>query len=77
MAIIKDKAAFIEALKEFLRIVLIAAVSAALAGAANLVGLLDPFWATVVTTLLTFIGKAWDKYIHKSTATTLTGITGF
>ena len=77
MAIIKDKKAFVEALKEFGRLILIAAVSAALAGATVLIGFLDPLWATVAGTFLTFFAKAWDKYVHKSDATIANGVVPF
>lgn len=77
MAIVKDPAALGKAAKEFARIVLIAAVSAALAGAAVLITNLDPLYAAVAAAVLTSIGKAWDKYVHESDATTATGIVPF
>lgn len=78
MALVNDPAALWKATKEFLRIVLVAAVSAALAGAAVLAGFItDPIAFAVVTALLTSIGKAWDKYVHESEATKATGIVPF
>lgn len=77
MAIVKDPVAFKKAALEFARMVFITAVSAALAGAAVLIGLLDPFWAAVATAALTSLGKAWDKYVHKSDATNANGIVPF
>lgn len=78
MAIINDPAALWKATKEFLRIVVIAAVSAALAGAVVLVGFItDPIVFAVVTALLTSIGKAWDKYVHESEAIKANGIIPF
>ena len=53
-----------EAVKEFLRVVLFAAIGSALAAgaaAANLVN--DPILQVAIVTLVTSIGKAWDKYI--------------
>jgi uncharacterized membrane protein len=77
MALIKDPTAFWKAVKEFLRIVVIAAVSAALAGATVFVGFLDPLAGAVLGAVLTTIGKAWDKYVHESEATKATGIVPF
>jgi len=77
MALVKDPAAFKKAALEFARIVFIAAVSAALAGATVLIGLLDPIWAAVAGAALTAIGKAWDKYVHESDATTANGVVPF
>lgn len=77
MALIKDPVAFKKAAKEFARIVFVAVVSAALAGAAVLITNLDPVYAAVAAAALTAIGKAWDKYVHESDATTKTGIVPF
>ena len=78
MALVKDKAAFVEALKEFGRLVFIAAVTAALAGAGVLVGLInDPLTFAIVTSVLTSLGKAWDKYVHKSDSTPANGVVPF
>lgn len=77
MALIKDKAAFVEALKEFGRLVLIAAVSAALAGGSAVIGLLDPVAAAVAGVFLATLAKAWDKYLHKADNGITTGLTGF
>lgn len=78
MAIVKDPKAFWKAVKELLRIVFVTAVSAALAGAAVLAGFItDPLVFAVVTAVLTSIGKAWDKYVHESDATSKTGIVPF
>lgn len=77
MALVKDPAALVKAVKEFLRIVFIAAVSAGLAGAAVLITSLDPLYAAVAAAALTAIGKAWDKYVHESDATKSTGIVPF
>ena len=76
---VKDQHAAVEALKEFARLVLIAAVSAGIAaGTAALSLIHDPIILAALTTLLTFIGKAWDKYVHKSDANGITtGLTGF
>lgn len=77
MAIIKDPTAFKKAALELARVVFIAAVSAALAGAAVLITNLDPLYAAIAGAALTAIGKAWDKYVHESDATTKTGIVPF
>lgn len=78
MAIVKDPAALWKATKELLRIIVIAAVSAALAGAAVVVGFItDPLTFAVVSAVLTSLGKAWDKYVHESEATKATGIVPF
>jgi len=77
MAFVKDPAAFKKAAKEFARIVFIAGVSAALAGAAVLITSLDPLYAAVAGAALTAIGKAWDKYVHESENTDKTGIVPF
>lgn len=77
MAVVKDPQAFKKAVKEFGRVVVIAAVSAALAGAAVLITSLDPLYAAVAGAALTAIGKAWDKYVHESEATSATGIVPF
>lgn len=76
---VKDPKAAIEALKEFARLVVIAAVSAAIAAATAALNLIhDPIILMGLSTFLTFIGKAWDKYIHKSDANDIkTGLTGF
>lgn len=78
MALVKDPAAFVEALKEFARLVFIAAVTAALAGAGVLIGFInDPLTFAIVTSVLTTLGKAWDKYVHKSDATSANGVVPF
>ncbi len=78
MALVNDPAALWKATKELLRIVVIAAVSAALAGGAVLVGFItDPLTFAVVSAVLTSLGKAWDKYVHESKATDATGIVPF
>ena len=78
MALINDKTAFVEALKELGRLVLIAAVSAALAGASSVIGLLDPTTAAIAGIVLSVLVKAWGTYLHKSDANNITtGLTGF
>lgn len=77
MAVVKDPVAFKKSLLELARIVFIAAVSAALAGAAVLITNLDPLYAAIAGAALTAIGKAWDKYVHESDATPATGIVPF
>lgn len=77
MAVVKDPQAFKKALKEFGRVVVIAAVSALLAGATVLITQLDPLYAAVAAAALTAIGKAWDKYVHESEHTDATGIVPF
>lgn len=76
---VKDPKAALEALKEFGRLVLIAAVSAGLSSGVAALNLIhDPIILVGLSTFLTFIGKAWDKYIHKSDANGVTtGLTGF
>lgn len=77
MALVKDPVAFKKALLEFARMIFITVVSAILAGAAVLITGLDPLYAAVAAAILTSVGKAWDKYVHKSDATTATGIVPF
>lgn len=78
MALVKDPAAFVKALKEFGRLVLIAAVTAAITGAGVLVGLInDPLTFAIVNSVLATLTKAWDKYVHESKATDATGIVPF
>lgn len=77
MAIVKDKKAFIEAAKEFARLVLIATISAAFAGVPALLGLLDPTVAAILGVFLATLAKAWDKYLHKADNGITTGLTGF
>lgn len=77
MALVKDKAAAVEALKELGRLVLIAAISAALAGASAVIGLLDPTAAAIAGVFLSVLAKAWDKYLHKADNGITTGLTGF
>lgn len=77
MALVKDPAAFKEAAKEFARLVVIAAISAALAGASTVIGLLDPTAAAIAGVVLSVLAKAWDKYLHKADNGIKTGLTGF
>jgi hypothetical protein len=70
--------ALVEGLKELGRVVLIAAVSAAIVAAQAWAGVVtDPFWNTVLTLVLTAVGKAWDRYIHKNPTNNLKGIVPF
>lgn len=72
------KIAINEGLKEFLRLMVIGAVSGGLAAATVAVGLVtDPAIAMGLGTFLAFAGKAWDKYVHKNPESESTGITGF
>jgi len=77
MALINDKAAFVEALKELGRLVVIAAISAALAGATAVIGLFEPTTAAIAGAVLSVVVKAWDKYLHKADNGIKTGLTGF
>lgn len=76
---VKDPKAALEALKEFGRLVLIAGISAGLSAGVAAINLIhDPIILVGLSTFLTFLGKAWDKYLHKSDANTITtGLTGF
>jgi hypothetical protein len=68
----------IEALKEFGRVVLIAAVSAGLVAAQAAVGLItDPITNVGLATLIAALIKAWDKYVHKNPAIDANGVVPF
>lgn len=78
MATVTKKQAILEGVKEFLRLVVIAAVSAGLAAAAAyFTNFNDPMVVVIGTTFLSYIIKAWDKYIHKSDATPSNGVVPF
>lgn len=78
MTLISDPQAAFKALKEFLRIVLIGAVSAGIAAGSQAVGLLhDPILVVGLGTFLTVLGKSFDKYIHENDNINANGITGF
>lgn len=70
--------AILEGLKEFGRVVLIAAVSAALVAAQAALGLItDPIINIALCTLIASLIKAWDKYVHKNEAIQANGIVPF
>lgn len=70
--------ALLEGLKEFGRIVLIAAVSAGLVAAQAALGLVtDPIVNVLLATLLGGLIKAWDKYVHKNEAIRANGVVPF
>lgn len=70
--------ALAEGVKEFARVVLIAAVSAALVAAQAWAGLItDPLWNTIFVIALSAIGKAFDRFVHKNPETTAKGILPF
>lgn len=78
MATVNKSQARIEGLKEFGRIVLIAAVSSALVAAQAAAGVItDPVINVGLVTLLTSLGKAWDKYLHKNQETQAKGLVPF
>lgn len=75
--------AIIEGAKEFARVVVIAAVSAAvtagLSAATTFVtgAHLDPFTQSILLSGLTALGKAWDKKVHNDPTTDRNGIVPF
>lgn len=75
--------AIVEGIKEFARVVLIAAVSAAvtagLSAATTFVtgAHLDPFTQGIILSGLTGLGKAWDKKVHADLTTDRKGIVPF
>ncbi len=67
----------LEALKEFGRLVLIAAVTAGLmAGQAALGLITDPIVNVLLGTFIGAVIKAWDKFVHKSDSSS-TGLVPF
>lgn len=75
---VKDPAALWKSIKDILRLVVFAAIGAAIAAAGAAVNLLPEPWMVVgVASLIASIGKAWDKYTHESTATDRTGVLPF
>lgn len=78
MAITDQKSARWEAVKEFLRLVVFGAIGGGIAAAAVAVNLInDPIIATAVAAFIAYIGKAWDKYVHKSETISATGVLPF
>lgn len=78
MATVSKQQAILEGVKEFLRLVVIAAVSAALAAAgAYVANINDPMVVVIATTFLSYIVKAWDKYVHKNETTSSNGVVPF
>lgn len=71
--------AWFKGLLDGLRVVVIAAVSAALTAAIAFVtgAHLDPTVQLLLVTFLTAIGKAWDKKIHEDPTTSSTGLLPF
>ena len=78
MATTDQKSARWEAVKEFLRLVVFGAIGGGIAAAAVAVNLIhDPIIATAVAAFIAYIGKAWDKYVHKTETTDATGVLPF
>lgn len=76
-AVLKRQA-LIEGLKEFGRVVVIAAVSAGIVAAQAAAGLIqDPIANIILITMLTSIGKAWDKKVHEDETDARTGVVPF
>lgn len=70
--------ALVEGVKEFFRVVVLAAVSAALTAALSYAsGLHDPLLQLALVTALTSLGKAWDKFVHKNPETNAKGVLPF
>lgn len=67
-----------EAVKEFLRLVVFATIGAAIAAAGAAVNVLPEPWMVVgAAALIASLGKAWDKYVHKSDTSDSTGVLPF
>lgn len=78
MATTDQKSARWEAVKEFLRLVVFGAIGGAIAAAAVAVNVIhDPIIATGVAAFIAYVGKAWDKYVHKTETTDATGVLPF
>ena len=72
------KKALIDGLKEFARLVIFGAIGGAIAAAGAAVNLLpEPWMVTTAAGVITFIGKAWDKYVHKNENIEANGILPF
>lgn len=72
------KDALIEGVKEFGRVVIIAGVSAAITAALSwAAGIHDPTVQLVVITVLTGLGKGWDKQVHEDPTIAAKGIVPF
>lgn len=70
--------AIAEGIKEFGRVVLIAVVSAAITAATSYVaGIHDPIVQAVLLSVLTGLGKAWDKKVHADLTTDRQGVLPF
>lgn len=68
----------LEAIKEFLRLIVFSAIGAGIAAGGAAVNLLpDPWMQVGVAALIASLGKAWDKYTHKVSTNDANGVLPF